>query len=432
MAYDFPNDPAFDDLYDKYRWDGEKWTTSALNPPPPPVSTIFTQAPPITGSDANPNLNFRMICTLAADMGSEFRITLQPGTSLTCVGLAAGYHNGDFFPNSTVPLVPATFAGAPGFTSQSTPQTSDWTPSGALADMVAGDKLIVSFMTGPSGQGTVAYTAGSTNSTCMWQSDDGTLWDDQTVSGYNNIGASVYGVASIETRGGTGGGGTEPPIDPPSDSLIPMSFDDPMFTGMTELTAALTLSTGQNLTRRSIEEYSGDPSISCTSNNTISYCRVQSREAVRITGSATMHHCYFEATGVEPDHADVVQHYSEYETGAVVVVQNCHIRAHTVAATAGYFIADWWSGSVSFENVIFQSGPHGTKIHSDTGCHLDLSFKNCFYVGPFSNPYDNVAFIFGEYGGTITFLKWENVRHATIVDGVLVPGALIPQPIPWT
>jgi len=434
MAYNFPDAPEIDDEFEAYHWDGEKWTTTGIVPPPPfvSISTVFGQSPPLTGSDANPNFNFRTICVLAEDMRDEFRITLQPGSNLTCVGLAAGEHDGGFFPSSTVPLVLVKFGGAAGFTNQSTPQTSDWMPSGDLAGIKAGDGFIVSYMTGPSGQGLVAYTTGSTNSTGFWQSDDGSLWDDQTVAGYNATYGTVFGVASIETRGEAGGGGGVDPPDPPSDSLIPMGWDDPMFTGMTELTSVLTLSTGQNLSHRSIDEQSGQPSISCTNNNTISYCRVLSRECVRVTGSVTMDHCYFEALGIGTDHADTVQHFSPYEVDAVVVVQNCHIRAHTTAATAGYFIADWWSGSVSFENVIFQSGPHGSKIHSDTDCHLDLSFKNCFYVGPFVNDYDNVAFIFAEYGGTITFVKWENVREATIVDGVLVPGAVIPQPIPWT
>jgi hypothetical protein len=47
-----------------------------------------------------------------------------------------------------------------------------------------------------------------------------------------------------------------------------------------------------------------------------------------------------------------------------------------------------------------------------------------FFVGPFG--YDKM--LLGEYGGVINITHWENVRDATIVDGVLVLGALIPEP----
>jgi hypothetical protein len=51
--------------------------------------------------------------------------------------------------------------------------------------------------------------------------------------------------------------------------------------------------------------------------------------------------------------------------------------------------------------------------------------KDVFFVGPFG--YDKLL-IQAEPGGTLNITHWENVRDATIVDGVLVPGDLIEEP----
>ncbi len=225
------------------------------------------------------------------------------------------------------------------------------------------------------------------------------------------------------------GGGTTPPVEPPIEpptqtGTIPMSFNDPMFSGMTEKTSALTLSNGQNLNKTSIKEQSGNPSIVSNGNNKITTCRVQSRECVRITsGNLTIENSYLEAKGTSNDHADTLQAYSPHAVGSVTL-RNSHVRAFNTAATAGYFSADYWGGAISLENVIFNGGPFGLRVHSDTGAHIDLYMKDVFFVGPFG--YE--PFLLGEYGGTITIQKWENVRHATIVDGKLVPGNVINKP----
>jgi hypothetical protein len=107
-----------------------------------------------------------------------------------------------------------------------------------------------------------------------------------------------------------------------------------------------------------------------------------------------------------------------------VALVNTHVRAFNTAATAGYFSADYWGGEITCENVIFNGGPFGFRVHADTDTHIDLYMKNVFFVGPFG--YD--PFLLGEYGGTITIHRWENVRNATIVDGKLVPGSVINKP----
>jgi hypothetical protein len=223
------------------------------------------------------------------------------------------------------------------------------------------------------------------------------------------------------------GGGT-PPINPEppegETGTIPMSFNDPIFTNMVARNSALTLNNGQNLDKTSIQEQSGNPSIVSNGNNRITTCRVQSRECVRITdGELVIENSYLEAKGTGEDHADTLQAYSPHARGAVALV-NTHVRAFNTAATAGYFSADYWGGEITCENVIFNGGPFGFRVHADTDTHIDLYMKDVFFVGPFG--YD--PFLLGEYGGTISIHRWENVRNATIVDGKLVPGSVINKP----
>jgi hypothetical protein len=219
----------------------------------------------------------------------------------------------------------------------------------------------------------------------------------------------------------------EPPIEPPAETgTIPITFNDPMFSGMTERTSKLTLNSGQNLTKTSIKEQSGDPSILCHGNNKITTCRVQSRECIRITDNAlTVDGCYLEAKGSGSDHADTLQAYSPGARGASVTLKNTHVRAFNQSATAGYFTADNWGGTIIHNNVIYQGGPYGLRVISDPGCHIDVDLENVFFVGPFQYG----KFAFQEYnGGTLTIRKWVNVRDATIQNGKLVPGNPINKP----
>jgi hypothetical protein len=217
----------------------------------------------------------------------------------------------------------------------------------------------------------------------------------------------------------------EPPVEPPAETgTIPMSFNDPMFDDMTEKTSCMTLSTGQNLSNHSIKENSGNPTVVSHGNNKITKLRVKSRECIRITdGDLTIENAYLEAQGTGDDHADTLQAYSPHANGNVTL-RNTHVRAFNEAATAGYFSADYWGGTITCENVIFQGGPYGFRVHADTGASLDISMKDVFFVGPFG--YD--AFLIGPYGGTVTIHQWENVCHATIQNGKLVPGAAINKP----
>ncbi|MDA9545555.1 hypothetical protein ACM43_14155 [Bradyrhizobium sp. CCBAU 45321] len=63
-------------------------------------------------------------------------------------------------------------------------------------------------------------------------------------------------------------------------------------------------------------------------------------------------------------------------------------------------------------------------MHPD-GMNVAVSLKDVYFVGPFLYG----AFLINNAGGgMMTITKWENVRSATIVNGRLVPGSLLPQP----
>lgn len=210
---------------------------------------------------------------------------------------------------------------------------------------------------------------------------------------------------------------------------IPMSFSDAMFTGMTESASLLTLAVGASANHRSIVEASGDPSITLNGNNTITLCRVDSRECVRIANDdnqdITIDSCYLESTGTGSDHADTIQTYTPGSRGGTVHILNTHIVAHTTAATAGFFTADDWGGTIRIENSIFEGGPYGFWVYSDPGCHVDIYLQDVFFVAPFGS---GPVLVEGIGSGTFTIQQWANVRNATIVGGVLVPGTLISSP----
>jgi hypothetical protein len=89
------------------------------------------------------------------------------------------------------------------------------------------------------------------------------------------------------------------------------------------------------------------------------------------------------------------------------------------------FVADNWTGTIELTDVVFQGGPYGVRIYPDYGGDNIIRFRNVLFVGPFGYG----AFDFGNYGGHRNIFEvWENVCHATIVNGKLVPGNAIPKP----
>ncbi len=208
---------------------------------------------------------------------------------------------------------------------------------------------------------------------------------------------------------------------------IPLKYNDARFSG-NAASSAVTITAGGALSNKSITETGSIASIVMGDGGIIQTCRVNSRECVRISGSGSflIDNCYLEALGVGEDHADGIQAYSPGSRG-VLRVSNTAIVTHSVAANVGLFIADNWTGTLDLENVAFIGGGvnYGLRVHPDTGGDNIIKLKNVFFVPPFRY----APYLFGDYGRHKNFIQlWDNVRKATIVDGVLIPGLVFPKP----
>ena len=147
---------------------------------------------------------------------------------------------------------------------------------------------------------------------------------------------------------------------------IPLSWNDPMFTGVTN-SGSTSVPNGGTLSYKSFTNLTtGDAVVGGTGSFTLDHIRIDAREGVRIGGSGdiTISNSYIETTGQGADHADGIQAYAPGSTGNVTIT-NTMIVSHSTAATAGMFIADGYSGTFTFDNVVFQGGPYGLRIAAD-------------------------------------------------------------------
>jgi hypothetical protein len=196
-----------------------------------------------------------------------------------------------------------------------------------------------------------------------------------------------------------------------------------MFSGVVT-SSDVTLRDGATLSNASITATGETASVVGDGSFGLNDVRINSREGVRIGGSGniTINNSYIETTGLAGDHADGIQAYDPGGTGNVTIT-NTAIVSHDGNATAGMFVADSYSGTFTFDNVMFEGGPFGLRIASDAK-DIYVALNDVYFVGPF----DYAPFLFQETNSPIHITEWDNVRYATIVNGVLVPGALIPPP----
>lgn len=401
---------------------GAPFVVDGYNPEPGEPFTVFEATPSLDTNDANANCNFRVIATINDVIGDEFRITIVPsveGNPLTSAHVGLGRADTANAPNMLEAPIEAMFGGEAGFTGATTPQVSDWMPASFLEGLVPGDQVVATYTTGGSGQAGQRYGS-ATNATTYFKTDTA-AWDDPTASGFTQSLNNNFSLGEIETR-------WYGPAPTPG-TRIPMSFNDPVFTNMRELTAAVSLPNGQNLWNRSIvQTNAATASIVCLGNNTVNLCRVMSNEAVRLTvGTVVINQCYLEAESDNPEaHADTIQTYLPGGSGDFTL-QNSYIKAYLTFATANWFTADDWSGTIRFDHVIVDGGPYGIRVNIDPGQHIDLYLKDVYLVGPFG--FDDILLQHVDDGSSYIH-QWDNVREATIDDGVLVPGDLIPAPLP--
>ncbi|MGY4594585.1 hypothetical protein ACVWXL_002331 [Bradyrhizobium sp. GM22.5] len=209
-------------------------------------------------------------------------------------------------------------------------------------------------------------------------------------------------------------------------ATIPMSWNDPMFSGVTT-SNSVSVPNGGTVSNKSITDTGNTASVVGTGSFSMDDVRINSEEGVRIGGSGTVNinNSYIETTGIGSDHADGIQAYAPGGTGDVTIT-NSAIVSHNTAATAGMFVADNYSGTFTFDNVMFEGGPYGLRFASDGPGDINVAMKDVYFVGPF----EYGPLLFQQTGAKIHITEWDNVRYATIVNGQLVPGDLIAPPLP--
>src|SRR6185312_13978293 len=145
-----------------------------------------------------------------------------------------------------------------------------------------------------------------------------------------------------------------PPVTPPpaAPATIPLSYNDARFAANASAMSTR-VADGGTLANTSITDTGATASIVTGNGATVTNCRVNSEECVRIggAGSFTFDGCYLEATGIGADHADVIQAYAPGKTGTLTI-KNTTLRSHNTAATAGLFIADNWTGTIDLQGVV--------------------------------------------------------------------------------
>ncbi|MCK1403776.1 hypothetical protein IVB45_13995 [Bradyrhizobium sp. 4] len=203
----------------------------------------------------------------------------------------------------------------------------------------------------------------------------------------------------------------------------PLSFNDPRFTSaISHSRLDDGVPDGGSLTDRSYIYYEvGDNTVGCWGSCTLTRLRIQSRECIRaIKGNIVIADSYLEATGQGDDHADVIQAYGPGNHGTITL-RNTSIVAHNTSATAGIFVADNWKPDlIDLENVMFQGGPFGLRLHADGYMNAHLRMKNVCFVGPFPlRKFFITDFIIDE---------WTNVNDCVIQNGQLVIVKSIRRP----
>ncbi len=207
-------------------------------------------------------------------------------------------------------------------------------------------------------------------------------------------------------------------------ATIPLSWNDPSFSGLTNSNST-EVKNGGTLSNYSSTDNGDIATVLLDGAATLNDVRVNSREGVRIGGSGDINisNSYIQTTGLSGDHADGIQAYDPGGHGNITI-SNTTIVSGSDNATAGLWIADQYSATVTLNNVVFEGGPYGLRIADDAGVDDYLSLNNVYFVGPFNYG----AFLLQEVNANIHITAWNNVRYATIVNGVLVPGALIAAP----
>ena len=218
-------------------------------------------------------------------------------------------------------------------------------------------------------------------------------------------------------------------------ATIPLSWNDALFSDNTN-SGFVNMAKPGTISNTSIT-HTGGASVAVGVHHTgggsftLNDVRMQGNEGVDIFsgGDVYINNSYIETTGAAGDHADGIQIYAPGAHGSLTVT-NTTIVSHNQNATAGMFVADYWYGTVTLNNVVFDGGPYGLRIGNDAGAGHDqyVALKDVYFI---KDSFLYSPILFQEVNAQIHITQWDNVRWATIVNGELVAGALIapPQPV---
>src|SRR5580692_719215 len=139
-------------------------------------------------------------------------------------------------------------------------------------------------------------------------------------------------------------------------ATIPLSWNDPLFSGLTN-SNSVEIKNGGALSNYSTTSDGGIASVLLDGSATLNDVRINSNEGLRIggNGNVTINNSFIETTGLPGDHADGVQAYSPGGSGNVTVT-NTTIMTNNTNDNAGFFVADSYSGTFTFDNVVFDGG----------------------------------------------------------------------------
>lgn len=269
----------------------------------------------------------------------------------------------------------------------------------------------------------------------------GSLQAEAMARATNRGRALMHGAMHVETDGQgailTSGGGSPA-------TTIPMSYNDARFSGNTAGGGPFTTGTQSNKDWSENPAYgSGDQCFTWNGGGifNLSQCRVDWREGPRVaadSGTFNIDQCFINCVGEGADHADGIQAYNPGGKSTVNVTNTCfrsYSDAEAVAVYGSNFIgsdaffwADSYQGTVSFTNVLIWGGARGVSIYADTGT-THVAFDTVYFVlGNGDSSWEFYDYDIKPTGGSLVVDKWTNVRAATISNGVIVPGALLPSP----
>lgn len=228
-----------------------------------------------------------------------------------------------------------------------------------------------------------------------------------------------------------------PPPPAAGSTVIPLSWDDPVFVSMTSASNK-SYNDGAIISQKSIADTStGSPSVDCYGACSVDHVRIKSREGIRCNrGAVNVNWVYMEVQGNSSagDHADGIQ--CNVGVGDLTAVGTVTVKNSFIQGCVGGGCNDAYFSNQAccidhvLENVVIKGGGYGLHIGGDGG--KSISLKNVYFItGSFEyeafrlDPYANPA-----YGSNyrVAIKQWDNVRYATIVNGQLVMGALIPKP----